>query len=209
MLRHDIGLNGSSTAHLYLSSKGTYMKLFEVNMKGILVYHGSMKDFGKFDITKIGSETKDLKGGWGIYFSDSREVAMQYTPEGNPIIKKYIIPKGDYFDLDEMLDEYFAQNIKNELENMEVSEKNIEEFQTDFIEYIPDISHGDVYDWLSHVLGSSKNASQFISDEGYVGNTFRDKTNRHARNYVMFDDKYIKPAPDYSPEDGYTDEGEY
>ena len=39
--------------------------------EGINVWHGSDRNFDKFDIEKVGSGDGKSLGGWGIYFSDS------------------------------------------------------------------------------------------------------------------------------------------
>ena len=156
--------------------------------EGINVWHGSDRNFDKFDIDKVGSGDGKSLGGWGIYFSDSREVSERYFTT-NGFVDEYEIRDGNYFDLDQPASED-GDRIINGLESMGVGEDEIEELRTDYIEQSQnygDVSNKQVYEWLSYVLGDEKSASLFLKSLGYVGNTFMDKWNTDARNYVVFD----------------------
>ena len=159
-------------------------------VENINVFRGGTKQYDEFDMNKIGSGDGGSKGGWGIYCSDSREVASRYFLQGG-IIKEFSIPDGDYFDLDESLDEWLGQNIMSALEKRGINENELEQFQTDFIDYIPETYNNQVYDWLSYVLGSEKNASLFLESMGFKGNRFKDKWDSEATNYVLFDNRYV------------------
>lgn len=167
-------------------------ELSKVLNEGIYVYHGSDVEFDKFDLDKIGSgDGKDL-GGFGFYFSDSKDVAGRYiTLKGK--VKEYEIRSGKLFNLDDGLDSYVGEQIIDKLENMNIDENEIEEFKTDYMadEYIHSINNNQVYDWLSYVLGSSKDASEFLYDLGYIGNKFKDKVDTDAINYVVFNPNHI------------------
>jgi len=166
------------------------MKLSDI--AGILremeVYHGSDAVFDKFDVNKIGSSSGIDKGGWGIYFTSSKEVASQYI-SGRGEVRSYRIPNGPYFDFGEGLDPGFAQRIYDELEEAEVSEDNLEQFRTDFMDegYVYDTTYEQVYDWLGYVMGSRKSASMFLSSMGYAGNVYSDRTDPDVKNYVVYD----------------------
>lgn len=169
------------------------MLLSEIHNSGILVYHGSRFDFDEFDMSKIGIETEDLKGGWGIYFSDDRDVAEGYST-GQGTVKAYTIPSHRrYFNLDEGVED--TETILAKLEAFDLaSESDLEEFREEFVEeeYRYDTTNRQLYGWLSHVLGSNKEASEFLHNEmGYIGTMYKDKTNPDATNYVIFDPKYI------------------
>lgn len=154
--------------------------------EGINVWHGSDRNFDKFDIDKVGSGDGKSLGGWGIYFSDSREVSERYFTS-NGFVDEYELRTGKYFDLDDQVSEY---GMIRGLENMGIDEDEIEEFQTDYIEQSQnygDVTNKQAYEWLSFVLGGEKEASQFLKSLGYIGNTFMDKWNTDARNYVVFD----------------------
>ena len=159
--------------------------------EGIDVFHGTDRDFDEFDLNRIGSGDGKSLGGWGIYFSDSEDVSKRYFTK-NGFVKEFVIKSGEYFDLDESLDEWFGEKIKNKLGTLGIDEGELEQFQTDYIDYIPNISNKDVYDWLSYVLDGEKNASLFLEKLGFIGNKFVDKWDRDATNYVLFNPKYIQ-----------------
>jgi hypothetical protein len=57
--------------------------------------------------------------------------------------------------------------------------------------YANDTTNKQVYDWLSYVVGSEKNASLFLYSIGFIGNTFKDRVNTTATNYVIFNTNSI------------------
>jgi hypothetical protein len=130
-----------------------YLKTFEnLIFEGIQVYHGSDRNFDKFDMTKIGTGDGKSLGGWGIYFSDSEEVSKRYyTSHG--FVREHEIKNGNYFDLDAAIED--GDRIKKALSRQDIDEDLIEEFQRDFLDY-SDVSNKQVYDWLSYVLGVKK-----------------------------------------------------
>lgn len=171
------------------------MKLKDLVLIEMEVYHGSDHSFDAFDADKIGTASGDDKGGWGFYFTTSQDVASQYA-SGKGEVRTYRIPDGSYFDFNEMLDPSFAQSIYSELEDADVDESDLEEFRDDFMDesYVYDTTYEQVYDWLGHVLGSRKKASLFLADMGYVGNTYRDRSEPDAANYVVYDASDIRSA---------------
>lgn len=163
---------------------------YKIN-EGIQVYHGSDRKFDKFDMSKVGSGDGKNLGGWGIYFSEDENVSKRYvTTHG--FLGEFEIKDGNYFDLDAILED--GNQIVRELENMGIDENQIEEFKTDYIEYAEnfgDVTNKQAYDWLSYVLGGDKEASLFLKNLGYIGNTFLDKWETGSRNYVVFDTNVI------------------
>jgi len=161
------------------------------------VYHGSVEEFDGFDINRIG-ENKADKGGWGIYLTESEEVARQYTPAGKPVIMEFYLPPGNYFDLDNPMDEYTFKELMEHLEyyNSSVHEKakgleeEIEEYGFDSY----GLTGENFYDIISHDFGSRKGMSLFLAGTGFKGNTFVDKTNPNVRNYVLFSTKGLTRA---------------
>jgi hypothetical protein len=165
-----------------------FLKTFEnLIFEGMQVYHGSDRKFDEFDLSKIGSGDGKSTGGWGIYFSDSEEVSQRYYTT-NGFVREHEIKNGKYFDLDEVITD--GERIKNALNKRDIEEDLIEEFQRDFLDY-GDVSNKQFYDWLAYILGGEKEASLFLKDLGYIGNTFMDKWTKDARNYVLFDTIYI------------------
>jgi len=156
-------------------------------MENIDVYHGSTDKFDVFDMSKVGTGDGKSLGGWGIYFSDNPEVSKRYyLPSGQ--LKQHIIRSGNYFDLDSPVED--GQRILNALERRGVDESDLEEFQETYVDNY-DTNGKQVYDWLSYVLGDEKEASLFLKDLGYIGNTMTDRWETDARNYVVFDTSTI------------------
>lgn len=155
--------------------------------EGIPVYHGSDRQFDKFDMSKIGSGDGKNLGGWGIYFSDSEDVSNRYYTSSG-FIRQHTLKSGNYFDLDEVLTD--GDSIIRGLQRQGVDDNQIEEFQRDYVEAAEnygDVTNKQAYDWLSYVLGDEKQASLFLKSIGYIGNTMMDKWNTDARNYIVFD----------------------
>lgn len=175
-------------------------------VESITVYHGSAKNFDRFDANKIGTASGLDKGGWGFYFSTSREVSQDYAP-GDGVVKKFTIPSGEYFKFDGA-DDSMIDAIYSEFQDLEMDEDEMEEHLEDYrSEYMDDASYRAstdnemLYTWLSYALGTSRNerasdsrkaASMFLAGMGYVGTTFKDKSHPEASNYVIFDPDDIR-----------------
>jgi hypothetical protein len=161
-------------------------------MENIQVYRGGTKQWDTFDMDKVGTGDGGTLGGWGIYCSDSLDVANRYFLK-NGQIKEFDIKDGPYFDLDEPLDEGLAIQIMEKLRKKGIDEDELEQFQTDYIDYIQygDITNNSVYEWLSYIFGNQKEASLFLHDMGYRGNKMKDRWERDATNYILFDPSYV------------------
>jgi hypothetical protein len=158
-----------------------------MNLSNIILWHGSTKKFDQFDISMVGSGDNSSLGGWGIYFSDNKTVSMRYfLPSGQ--IKQYKLRSGEYFDLDKNIDADETQRIYIMLQRMKgISPKDLEEFNETYVNgdnY--SATNKNVYDWLTYVLKSDKNASMFLDKLGYIGNTMLDKWQDNTRNYIVF-----------------------
>lgn len=164
-------------------------KIFE----NIIAYHGTDAKFDQFDTNKVGTSTGKEVGGHGLYFTNDYDIAKRYTTTKGRVIKVEL-KSGRYLNFDESIDDYLISDIENEGTYNGISPESIEQFKSDFSDesYRYDITNKQVYEWLSHVLGSSKNASKYLKTAGYVGIVFNDKTNPDVTNYVMFDPKDVK-----------------
>jgi hypothetical protein len=159
-----------------------------MNLSNVIVWHGSTKKFNNFDINMVGTGDQNSLGGWGIYFSDDRAVSMRYfLPSGQ--IKQYKIKSGEYFNLDSNIDPDETGRMLKMLSRMTtVNPKDLQEFEETYVSgdnY--SATNKNVYDWLSYVLKSEKNASLFLDKLEYLGNTMEDRWERGARNYIVFD----------------------
>ena len=171
------------------------------NMNSIPVWHGSTKKFNNFDMSMVGSGDQNSLGGWGIYFSDNKAVSQRYyLPAGQ--LKQYRLQSGEYFDLDNPVDQGETSRMVIMLKRLNISEKDLAEFDENYIhtDYPP--TNKNLYDWLSFVLKSEKNASLFLDKLDYIGNTMEDRWERGARNYVVFNTDAImgEIQPDYDDE---------
>jgi hypothetical protein len=174
------------------------------NMSNIIVWHGSTKKFDQFDMSMVGSGDQNSLGGWGIYFSDNKAVSQRYyLPSGQ--IKQYKLRSGEYFDFDKNIDPdetgrmyIMLQRLKN------ISLKDLKEFQETYVNTDNySTTNKNVYDWLTYVLKSEKNASLFLTKLNYIGNTMLDRWERDARNYIIFSTEEI--IGEVEPEE-YNDE---
>ena len=171
------------------------------NLTSYKVYHGTDNDFNEFDLNRIGTGDGRSIGGWGIYFSTSKQVADQYRTDRG-YIKTFNLRNGSFFDLDGSIEQY-GDMIINGLVRKGVDDNEIEEFRNDYVDY--DVTNKQALDWLNYVLGGEKQASLFLKALGFDGNTFIDKTDRSARNFVVYNTSIIKPTND-DYEDEYSDE---
>jgi len=158
-------------------------------LEAVDVFHGSGDRFDRFDISRVGSAQGGEVGGWGIYFSTDRRVANRYTTRKG-FVGEYGL-RGDsvWFDLDEPDTETYRV-VLGGLEG-KVSDRDLEEFRSDFDPEQYGTTNMQVYDWLSVVLGGSKQASLFLRGLGFDGNRFRDRVDTDATNYVVFDTSSI------------------
>jgi hypothetical protein len=165
----------------------TIIKEEYINFNDITVWHGSTKKFNQFDMSMVGTGDQNSLGGWGIYFSDNKTVSQKYyLPSGQ--LKQYKLRSGEYFNLDNNIDPTETGRMLIVLKRLSVSEKDLQEFEETYVSgnnY--SATNKNVYDWLSYVLKSEKNASLFLDKLGYIGNTMEDRWERNAKNYIVFD----------------------
>ena len=159
-----------------------------MDLNNITVWHGSTKKFNDFNLSMVGSGDNSSLGGWGIYFSNNRAVSQRYfLPSGQ--IKQYRLKSGEYFDLDKNIEPDETGRMFKMLSRMTtINPKDLQEFEETYVNgdnY--SATNKNVYDWLTYVLKSDKNASLFLDKLGYVGNTMLDKWQDNARNYIVFD----------------------
>lgn len=183
------------------------------NMNDIIVWHGSTRKFDNFDMSMVGTGDQNSLGGWGIYFSDSKDVSKRYfLPSGQ--LKQYKLRSGDYFDFDASADD--GERILNALKKLSVAAKDLQEFEETYVNTDNHTAtNKNVYDWLTFILKSEKNASLFLGKLGYIGNTMLDRWERDARNYVIFSTEDIigeinsDDEDEYNNRDNNSDEEDY
>lgn len=167
-----------------------------------ILFHGTDSKYDEFDLEKVGTGDGRSLGGWGIYLTNDYEIARQYITDSGSI-HQYQLKRGNFFDLDDILDGY-ADNFQRALDRHdEISDDDKEEFDRDFVEYANDTTNKQVYEWLSYVLGSEKNASLFLRGMGFDGNKYKDKTAPSVTNYVVYDLSIIKRVATEDPEENF------
>jgi hypothetical protein len=183
-----------------------------MNMNDIIVWHGSTRKFDQFDMSMVGTGDQNNLGGWGIYFSDNKDVSKRYyLPSGQ--LKQYKLRSGDYFDLDASVDD--GERILNALKKLSIAAKDLQEFEETYVNTDNYTAiNKNVYDWLTYILKSEKNTSLFLNKLNYIGNTMLDRWERDAQNYVIFNTEdiigEIEPDEDeYNNRDNNSDDENY
>jgi hypothetical protein len=153
------------------------------------VWHGSVADFDKFDLSKTGS-SNGIEFGWGIYTSDTKSVAEMYHE-----------PR--------MGGKLFELNIKNHENEYLDWDKSLGE-QSDYVIsilkdndlYNESFTGEDLYDELRDEHGGSQAASEYLKSIGIKGNSYIDGVGGRSRTYVIFDDTSIDIEAKYSKTNG-------
>lgn len=160
--------------------------IFEANNKEVL-YHGSTEEFDKFDMAKVGASGV-MKYGYGIYLTENPDVAKQYTTGKHCHIykvKAYNI--STYADWDGYASDHpnVTATIGRKLKKAG-KDSDIEEMDNN----INDWTIKDLYQWLSGVLDSVKDATEWFNIGGINGFVANDSTQNEV--YVAFDDSELK-----------------
>lgn len=144
----------------------------------ITAYHGSPYSFKRFDLSKVGISEGygKAKFGHGIYFStdvqDARKAAEETTlsfhENGHQLYEVELPPKSSLFHWESMMDEgeyVKAADLLREYDE-EFSETMLDELES----YQETYEWGTFYEMLESSLGSTKEASRFITEDmDYVG----------------------------------------
>jgi hypothetical protein len=134
--------------------------MWETRDKNIL-YHGSQKKFSEFNPKKVGSgDGKDVMG-WGLYLTDSFELAKYYA------LNKYVytvrVPYIDkYIQWEEEISYDLHSNIVKYLSEIPGKKRHAKELQREYEEYGNTITLHQMYDYLEAVLGNKKKVSVFL-----------------------------------------------
>jgi hypothetical protein len=171
----------------------------------VTLYHGSGRVFGKFLLNKLGEGDGRSVGGYGIYFSKIKEVAMQHVTKGGALYQCDVYEDGWWLDLDKDIDPETASDIAKQMVRRKLAgEEDVFEFRYEYTNPDKPVTGEQVYKYLSIILGSEKNTSSLLRAMGCDGNTFLDRgtminvaaTTPHpelledgkGRNYVLFDE---------------------
>jgi hypothetical protein len=182
-----------------------YLKTFEE----INLYHGSGNRFDKFDINKLSRNSGQDTYGWGIYFTDSEDVAKIYASEkDNSYVYHVKLHKGktpenyDYLIFDKPLTDAQIVKIQKGLngENMDIDismfKNGFETLKTLWEYFYNKLSIEQQFDYGYNT--AKKQTSLFLLKCGIDGlkykmpsNPFSHEKGYGGYNYVIFDDKNI------------------
>lgn len=164
--------------------------LFEASNKEIL-YHGSINSFHEFDFSKIGSNL--TKYAYGICLTESPDVARQYVTRKHAYIykvKAYNV--SEYANWDDYANDYpnLISSIKRKLDKkgLDSSDLDADDMQISFL-----------YKWLSDVLESQKEASEWFNIAGVNGVIVHDS--HLGEVYIAFDPDELKIMGEMSEDD--------
>ena len=139
----------------------------------------------KKDIEKINQEIKELE-------KSMKENRNLYTVE---------IPDEGFIKWDEEVDSETIKNLKSKLYDRILNEnfggdKESAQYEVDAI-FVEGITGEELYHNIQQELGSDKDASLFLKENGYVGidypaNSLAGLTNEGERNFVIFDDSDVE-----------------
>ena len=174
---------------------------FKRILKEEVLYHGSHANFDKFDLAYALTGWGEMAYGYGVYLSDYIDAAKEYSKGG--ILYTVEAPKGKYLDSDS-ISEKRAMDIAVKFKNYYLSTEygksaygGLEnEFWDNECKYIGKATYGlGLYGTISTILGSDKDASEFLRSIGYLGikcHAENRDTGYKFINYVIFDPKDIK-----------------
>lgn len=163
-------------------------------------YHGSPYKFDKFTLDAIGTGDGTGTFGYGLYFSDRKNVADYYKNNGSKIagdgaVYKVEIPDDDKLLLwDEKLDKQ-SSNIKSAINNIQNT------IGIDLSLYDGERAYFEI----SEKLGSEKEASALLNEFGISGIKYADfddylesgDFSEKGYNYVIFDDRAVEVLQTY------------
>lgn len=168
-------------------------------MKSITAWHGTPHEVVKFRTSSIGTGQSQQAAGYGLYFTDKKEIAEHYrnilSEEGKGNIYKVSLApeESDFLRWDLSVPEQGKDVVL-------MLKKSKSKAITDYFEYLervkdfePDLNGaGQVYRELSVELGSEEKASSHLLDLGIKGVKYKESLKGlHGFNYVVFDDSDI------------------
>lgn len=171
-------------------------------------WHGSPHQFERFDLGAIGSGEGAQVHGWGLYFAQDRKISEGYrrklsTQDNAGSLFEVDVPENDVLldeqkDFTEQLDKV-REAIKNlvrgltdkQIENagQYVPETSRAEVEKSILETFAYANGRQVYELLTMLLGSGREASETLNKYGVKGITY--EGNHDGRCFVVFSDKAI------------------
>lgn len=172
-----------------------YESIDELNL-----YHGTNADFNRFSEDFFLSGVGQMAMGWGVYLTNSLNTAKAYSPGGQVMTVQ--VPDGKYLDSKRRPKEAMgiALKFKKYFLSTEYGKSAYgdceDEFWNDSCLAIAKCPDGNLlYGTVATLLGSDKEASQWLRSIGYVGLRFYStnvNTGEKSVNYVIFDVNDVK-----------------
>lgn len=162
-------------------------------------YHGSPHVFDKFDFSKIGTGDGLNKYGYGLYFADREGTAMYYAKElsighfrstGFNLYIVKLLGLDQFYEWEEEIPLEVQDCVIYKLKKMG-NEDDANQVTQEYEEYGQAWSLRNMYEYLTHILGSTKNVSEFLNICGVNGVIAQSPA--HSGNiYVAYADDVIK-----------------
>ena len=163
----------------------------DIRFRSVPVYQGTGADFNKFSTDFVGKGEGVSKFGWGLYFTDKKDIAKYYAErssakQGERKIYETKINDDNLLNWDLNIDESINDKIIKTLEEQGF-ESDSQQLRDDFDSYGETMNGDSIYSFLSEALGSEKKASEFLSKIG-IGGVVADTVidNKDTKVYVMF-----------------------
>lgn len=157
------------------------------------LYHGSKYDFSSFDLSKIGTGEGLQKYGYGIYLTNSLTLAEYYATQirKNSTIYTVKVPLNfRIYDWDGEIDDWLQSEIVDSLESKGY-ERDAMQIVEEYESYREYITMNQLYDIVSHVVGSPIEASKMFSDLGLDGVKAEDIQGR-GQIFVIFNPERLR-----------------
>ncbi len=167
----------------------------------LTLYHGSFSDFDYFDLKYVLTGVGQADYGYGVYLSDNPETAREYSAghymytaeiTGNRFLDSEVISPIEVRKIARDFYNYYLQTDYGK----EAYAGHEKEFWDMECQYIEKADNGvQVYNTISSILGSDKDASEYLDSRGYVGlRILSDNgiTGEKFHNYMIFNPQNIK-----------------
>jgi hypothetical protein len=167
--------------------------------EGKLFYHGSPYAFDKFEFEKIGSGDGLNKYGYGLYFSDNIETAVYYAKElsigtlratGLQLYTVKLFGLESFYEWENEMNEHVYNAVIHKLKAKGFHE-DAEQIESEFEEYGTYWSLRNIYEYLTHSLGSPKETTEFLNLCG-VNGVIAQSPAHDGNVYVAYSDDVIK-----------------
>jgi len=179
-------------------------------LKAKMVFHGSPFEFEIFKLHHIGTGEGTQAFGWGLYFTETQEIAeyyRKYNYNQTGTIYEVDIPDGPFLMWDKTIeDQPILLKIMNNLK-IEITTSTCEYGKLDLYvngewqgyslsPSLTDMTGELAYHLISRLNGGDKSASLLLYNMGLKGIQYFDAFSREGRartfNYVLFNDKDVK-----------------